>query len=161
MPTKKPAANKPAVKKAAVKKAVGRRGPGKMTDTHKAALAAGRQSGRAVRSYLNALESHKPKRGRKRTPDSVTKRLELIHRELPAAEPIRRLSLLQEQLDLQAELQTLQETEDISALEADFIANAKHYSDNKNITYNAWRAIGISPTVLHAAGITRTRTHTP
>ena len=47
----------------------------KMTDEHKQALAEGRELGRAVRDYLEALEAHKPKRGRKRTPDSVKKRL--------------------------------------------------------------------------------------
>ena len=47
-----------------------------MSDAHKAALAQGRAAGnRAVRNYLEALEAHKPKRGRKRTPDSIKKRL--------------------------------------------------------------------------------------
>ena len=46
-----------------------------MSDDHKAALAAGRNEGRAVRRYLEALEAHKPKRGRKRTPESIQKRL--------------------------------------------------------------------------------------
>ena len=46
-----------------------------MSDEHKAALAEGRTQGRAVRNYLDALEATKPKRGRKRTPDSVKKRL--------------------------------------------------------------------------------------
>jgi len=49
-----------------------------MSDAHKAALAEGRAQGRAVRRYLEALEAHKPKRGRKRTPDSVKKRLTAI-----------------------------------------------------------------------------------
>ena len=41
-----------------------------MSAEHKAALAEGREQGRAVREYLEALEAHKPRRGRKRTPDS-------------------------------------------------------------------------------------------
>ena len=49
-----------------------------MTDEHKAALAEGRAQGRAIREYLAALEAHRPKRGRKRTPDSIKKRLERI-----------------------------------------------------------------------------------
>ena len=52
-----------------------------MSDEHKAALAEGRNQGRAVRGYLEALEAHKPKRGRKRTPDSIKKRLERIGRD--------------------------------------------------------------------------------
>ena len=46
-----------------------------MTDSHKAALERGRAEGRIVRDYLEALRSNKPKRGRKRTADSINKRL--------------------------------------------------------------------------------------
>ena len=60
----------------------------KMTDEHKRALAEGRELGRAVRDYLEALEQNKPKRGRKRTPDSVKKRLAAIETALPDASPI-------------------------------------------------------------------------
>ena len=42
-----------------------------MSDSHKAALAEGREQGRAVRRYLEALEAHKLKRGRKRTQESI------------------------------------------------------------------------------------------
>jgi hypothetical protein len=53
-----------------------------MSESHKAALAEGREQGRAVRRYLEALEAHKPKRGRKRTPESVQKRLAAIEEKL-------------------------------------------------------------------------------
>ena len=46
-----------------------------MTDEHKDALAEGRNHAKIVGRYLEALEANKPKRGRKRTPDSVKKRL--------------------------------------------------------------------------------------
>ena len=49
-----------------------------MSAEHKAALAKGREEGRIVRQYLEALESTKPRRGRKRTPDSIRKRLATI-----------------------------------------------------------------------------------
>src|ERR1700730_18462311 len=49
-----------------------------MSDDHKAALAVGRTEGRVVRRYLDALEANKPKRGRKRTPDSIQRRLKAI-----------------------------------------------------------------------------------
>ena len=49
-----------------------------MSSSHKAALAVGRDQGRSVRAYLEALEAHKPKRGRKRTPDSIQKRLNAV-----------------------------------------------------------------------------------
>ena len=55
-----------------------KRGPANMTAEHKAALAQGRAEGRAVKEYLEALSANKPKRGRKRTPDSIGRRLEKI-----------------------------------------------------------------------------------
>ena len=55
-----------------------RRARSPMSNSHKAALAEGREQGRAVRRYLEALEAHKPKRGRRRTSESVQKRLVVI-----------------------------------------------------------------------------------
>ncbi|GIU89637.1 MAG: hypothetical protein KatS3mg010_0736 [Acidimicrobiia bacterium] len=53
-----------------------------MSDDHKAALAEGRNQSRAVSRYLDALEANRPKRGRKRTADSVKKRLAAVEAEL-------------------------------------------------------------------------------
>ena len=56
-----------------------------MSDEHKAALAEGRKQGRAVRNYLEAVEATKPKRGRKRTPESIEARLGRIDEEIEDA----------------------------------------------------------------------------
>ena len=62
-----------------------------MTDQHKAAMALGRtEEGRAVRDYLEALRSNKPKRGRKRTADSISKRLDGDRRRADEADRARR-----------------------------------------------------------------------
>ncbi|HMQ26692.1 MAG TPA: hypothetical protein PKA98_11950 [Acidimicrobiales bacterium] len=126
-----------------------------MSDSHKAALAQGRAQGRAVRIYLEALESTKPKRGRKRTKESVAKRLEQVEAQLENADPVKRLQLSQERLDLQAELSAEEETVDLAAIEAEFVAAAREYGDRKGITYAAWREIGVPAATLKAAGITR------
>ncbi|MCB1007071.1 MAG: hypothetical protein KDB35_23010 [Acidimicrobiales bacterium] len=126
-----------------------------MSDSHKAALAEGRAQGRAVRRYLEALETSKPKRGRKRTRDSVAKRLAAVEEQLESADPVKRLQLSQERLDLQAELATEEETVDLAGIEAEFVDAAKPYSDRKGITYAAWREIGVPASTLKAAGITR------
>src|ERR1700689_982496 len=44
-----------------------------MSQAHKEALAIGREEGRAVRRYLEALEAHRPKRGRKRSQETIQK----------------------------------------------------------------------------------------
>ena len=126
-----------------------------MSDEHKAALAEGRAQGRAIRAYLEALEAHKPKRGRKRTPDSVRKRLTALDTEIAEADPLKRVQLIQERLDLQGELASLEETVDLSALEAGFVDAAKEYSARKGISYTAWRELGVPAPVLKAAGISR------
>jgi len=150
----------PAKKKAATKKPAAKAAPTKraMSDDHKAALATGRRAGRAVRDYLDALETNKPKRGRRRTPESIGQRLEAIDAELVTAAPIKRLSLFQEQLDLRAELETLNDRVDLTAVEAEFVTYAKAYGEAKGISYTAWRGVGVSAAVLKAAGISRSAT---
>ena len=126
-----------------------------MSDAHKAALAEGRNQGRAVRRYLEALEAHKPKRGRKRTPDSMKKRLARIDAEIETADALKRLQLIQERLDLSAELETASEKVDLSGLEQEFVDAAAAYSQRKGISYAAWRELGVEAAVLKRAGIGR------
>lgn len=127
-----------------------------MSDEHKAALAEGRSQGRAIRSYLDALEAHRPKRGRKRTPESIKKRLDVLETEIATADPLRRVQLIQERMDLEGELTAGEVTVDLAALEAGFVASAKEYSQRKRISYAAWRELGVPTHVLKAAGISRT-----
>ena len=126
-----------------------------MSDSHKAALAEGREQGRAVRRYLEALEAHKPKRGRKRTPDSVKRRLDSIDERLAEADPLTRLHLVQERMDLENELASTEGSVDLAALEEEFVASAAPYGRRKGITYAAWRQLGVDPAVLRRAGIRR------
>jgi hypothetical protein len=126
-----------------------------MTDEHKAALAAGRSESRVVKNYLDALDSNRPKRGRKRTPDSIKKRLAEIDASLPDADPLGRLNLVQERMDLHQELEAMGTKIDMGALEDDFVKVARSYSDRRGISYAAWREIGVDASVLKRAGLTR------
>lgn len=120
----------------------------KMSEAEKA-------SRKAVRDYLKALEANKPRRGRKRTPESIQKRLEALEPEISEASALRRLELAQERIDLQGELERMSETVDMTALEEDFVTYAKTYGDAKGISYNAWRDTGVSAATLKSAGISR------
>ena len=132
------------------------RGPkSPMSDSHKAALARGRVEGKVVRDYLEALRANKPARGRKRTPESIAKRLAAIDGEIAGADAVKELRLVQERLDLEAELANMGATVDMSALEAEFIKVAKAYGERTGVSHAAWRAVGIPPAVLKAAGISR------
>ncbi len=129
--------------------------PKKMTAEHKQALADGRAEGRAVKVYLDALEQQKPRRGRKRTPDSIAKRLTAIEKQLADASSLQRLQLVQERRDLETELAGMDTTVDLTALEAAFVKVAKDYSARKGIEYASWRELGVGADVLKKAGITR------
>jgi len=126
-----------------------------MSATHKAALAEGREQGRAVRRYLEALEAHRPKRGRKRTPDSVQKRLSALETQMTSADPLSRLHLAQERMDLERELAAFDQGAELDQLEQEFLVAASPYGQRKGITYAAWRAAGVDPSVLRKAGIRR------
>jgi hypothetical protein len=126
-----------------------------MTDQHKAALAEGRNESRAVKRYLEALEANRPKRGRKRSQDSIEKRLAEIETQIPTADPLKRVNLIQERLNLRNALGSSEDTVDMAALEAEFVRAAGGYSARKGLTYAAWRELGVEPALLAKAGITR------
>jgi len=128
-----------------------------MTKEHKEALAQGRREGAAVRKYLEALAATRGKRGRKRTPATVERRITAINAELESTDALDSLLLRQERKDLEAELTRLQSNLDIKKLEKDFVASAKAYGERKGIDYSTWREAGVQPAVLAKAGVRRTR----
>jgi hypothetical protein len=132
-----------------------KRGPKEVTAAHKAAMQSGRTESKAVRDYLEALVSTKPKRGRKRTPDSINKRMGTIAAEMVDADPLTRLNLIQERMNLDAELAGMGSSVDLSALEQGFLGAAKSYGERRGISYAAWRALGVDSAVLARAGINR------
>ena len=150
-----PKAASPKTSAAKAKPSNGTRSRSPMSDSHKAALAEGREQGRAVRRYLEAVEAHKPKRGRKRTPESVQRRLAAIEEKIADADALTRLHLVQERMDLQSELESSDNTVDMQAVEDEFVAAAGPYGARKGITYAAWRQLGVDAAVLRRAGIKR------
>ncbi len=122
---------------------------------HKAALAEGRQQSRSVRRYLEALETVKPKRGRRRTPDSIRKRLSAIETSLDEAAPLNRLQMIQERMDLSTELAHSEDALDLTAVEEAFVEAAAGYAERKGISYAARREFGVPAELLSRAGISR------
>jgi len=74
----------------------------KMTETEKTEVA-------AVRDYLQALEQNAPRRGRRRTPESVERQLAVLEGEMEGASVTKRLGLIQQRIDLEADLEALQQ----------------------------------------------------
>jgi hypothetical protein len=126
-----------------------------MSASHKAALAKGRHQSRIVRAYLNAIENAKPRRSRARDPQTITNRIGTIDLTLASADPVTRVKLIQERLDLTAELAAQSGPEELDGLEAEFVEVAQAFGQAKGITYPAWREVGVPAAVLARAGITR------
>jgi hypothetical protein len=127
-----------------------------MTQEHKDALAAGRAEARIVKSFLNAIDSSRTRqRGRRRPDATIRQRLEEVETELATARALRRLHLLQEKSDLEAELDSADETSsaEFEELRAKFIQVARAYGERKGITYKTWRQAGLDPQTLREAGI--------
>jgi hypothetical protein len=132
----------------------------KVTKEHKQALAQGRQQSTAIRTYLEALEAENAgrRRGRQRTPESIQQRIEKIDVEASeTTNPMTRVQLIQERIDLEAELAGMQSTVSSADYEDGFVEAVKPYSERKGIGYSAWREAGVPAAVLKRAGISRAR----
>ncbi len=71
------------------------------------------------------------------------------------ADPLQRLQLVQERMDLERQIETAGTTVDLTELEQDFVKAAAGYSERKGISYAAWRELGVSAATLKTAGIGR------
>lgn len=126
-----------------------------LSPEHLEALARGRKQGKIVNDYLRAFDAKKPRRGRPVTPEHTRERLEKVEAELEedSTSASRRLTLIQEKMDLEVRLTSFVAKDDIGDLEAEFIKVAREYGESKGLTRAAWREFGLPPKVLDAAGI--------
>ena len=123
----------------------------KVTDSEKSEVA-------AIRDYLKALEQNAPQPGRRRrTPENLRRQLAALAPKLEGASITKRLGLIQQRIDLEADLEALSRAAsvDLSALEAGFATHAAAYSGRRGISHAAWREIGVSSATLKSAGIRR------
>lgn len=137
--------------------ATARKGPKKVTAAHKAAMVAGRNESRIVGAYLEALAAHAPRRGRRRTPESIQRRLDTIDAEFAEVDMLSRLLLIQERMNLETERERLTADDGRALVECEkaFVEIAAAYAERKGITYTAWREVGVPAEVLHRASISR------
>lgn len=128
--------------------------PGSMTDEHKRALREGRERGRIVRAYLEALQRTTRGPGRPVTREGLEKRIDEIGRRIDAEkDPLEKLTLVQRKIDLQQQLKDLDQPSDISALEDAFVGIAAEYGTAKKISVEAWLELKVPRSVLKRAGI--------
>jgi hypothetical protein len=99
----------------------------------------------AVRHYLDGLRAGR-RPGTAATRRATERRLATIDLELVTATPMHELRLVQERRDL-LERARWHEQEDA------FVAVARTYSERHGISYETWRAVGVTPSVLRRAGM--------
>lgn len=128
-----------------------------MSADHKQKLAQGRNESRVVSRYLEAVVAGKGKRGRKRTPESISLQITRIDKEISAATAIRKLELTQRRADLVLEKERLLARVDLTSVEKDFVKVAKSYAARNGISYASFRSLGVPAEVLKKAGISRAR----
>lgn len=118
---------------------------------------------RIVRRYLSTLDALRPGRGPKRAAEAVANRLLKIDELLVSADPVSRLHLTQERIDLDAESIRLGNGNeaDLAEMEVEFVKVAKAYGDRAGVTFSAWRQVGVEADVLERAGIVRIRKPQP
>ena len=121
----------------------------------KEARAAARSETRAVRGYLEGLQTTSARRGRRKSPQQE---LDAVQAQLGTeSDQIRRLALIQKRIDAEQRLSESSDPVDMEALESEFVRVAKSYSARKGISYKAWREMGVPAAVLGKSGIARTR----
>jgi len=117
---------------------------------------------RVIRRYLSALDAQRVGRTPAKTAESLHFRMHQIDTELLSSDPVQRLHLTQERIDLHAEyLRLTTGSSDISELEKAFVRVARGYGDRHGISYSAWRQIGVDADVLATAGIKPTQKTRP
>src|SRR5207248_2824290 len=82
-------------------------------------------------------------------------RLLKIDEMLVSADPISRLHLTQERIDLDAEFMRLGNadgTQEMRTIEREFVQVARAYGERNGVTYAAWRQVGVEADVLERAG---------
>ena len=126
-----------------------------MSEDHKDALARGRNEGRAIRAYLEAIAMER-KPGRKTDRSTIEARIQTLQEQIDGeANAARRVDLIQKRLDNERRLAAMDESPDIAGMEQDFVKFVKGYSQRKGISYSAWREAGVPAAVLKQAGVSR------
>ncbi len=128
----------------------------KLTEKDKAAIRKGREETEAVKAYLDSLQM----RGVRRVdPKVIERRLAKAQQELSAADnSLRKIELTEKVLRLEKALAAARKGGGKGPdLEKGFIQHAASFAKRKGISYQAFRQMGVHPSVLAKAGIQRTR----
>jgi hypothetical protein len=105
----------------------------------------------AVAAYLTALQAPKvPARSRARLEQ---RRTQIEHWIAEESSPIRQVELIQQRLDIEAQLAQLDQAARLPELEEAFVKVAASWAKRSGITAAALREVGVPASVLRRAGL--------
>lgn len=107
-----------------------------------------------IRRYLAALDGQ-PRNGQRISPEKLQERLEKIREQMVDADPITRVKLVQQRIEVESHLAQVEDQSDAEAAEAAFIEHAWDWAQREGISYTALREVGVPANVLAQAGIAR------
>ncbi len=89
--------------------------------------------------------------------DTITRRIHKLDELMVSADPLTRLQLTQERVELHAERLRVANGRQtgLAELEGDFVRSAKAYGERAGVSYAAWRQMGVDADVLERAKIGR------
>lgn len=111
---------------------------------------------KVVRDYLKALEAG-VSAGKADVEKLAERARQLAERAEAESDPLRRLTVLQQRVEVDERLAKVEGLPDVAELAAAFVQVAHPYSQERGISYAAWREVGVPAAVLREAGIPRGR----
>ena len=124
-----------------------------LTQEHKDAMVKASAENKAVKVYLESLDSSGRRPGRKRSPEKMRARLGEIAGQIESASPMKRVTLVQERIDIERSLAQQTDDPDLAPAEDAFVEVAAAFSTRKGISKKAWREVGVPAAVLKRAGV--------
>lgn len=124
-------------------------------EENKKLMALGRERSRIVDAYIKALQNHKY-RGRGITPldpEKLKDRIAELDERIKKASGMDRVVLIQERLNCQNQLSSLDKEKEFQELEARFLSVIRQVSIDRKISYQAWREAGVTVRTLAKAGM--------
>ena len=108
-----------------------------------------------ISAYLTALGEEKARGRRKRSPEKLLQRLNVVAEQMDSASQIVKVRLIQERLDIEDAMRPDPPSVAFSPLEDAFCSVVGSWSASKGISYSAWREVGVPAAVLKRAGVRR------
>lgn len=108
-----------------------------------------------IRKYLGMI-AERPRNGYRADPERLQKKLEGVCAAMVDADPISRVKLVQQRMDLEQQLADIEGESEYEEAEAAFIEHAWDWAQREGIGYAALREVGVTAAILDQAGISRT-----